>query len=194
VSGQAGKDREKEIKFTMLKWNVLVTASERQERALRSLLFPFGIFKESGFRGTLIGFVSNLQTFLESLKELGETDPQSLQALGQVVPIDRTFSFSAANFIERAKEAIAPYLETIDNEKIYVRVKRRGYKGRISSLESEKELDEWLLAQLEMAGKKARIDFEAPDKIVVIEMVQNQCGVGLITKEMKERVTFIKIK
>jgi len=61
-------------------------------------------------------------------------------------------------------------------------------------LESEKELDEWLLAQLEMAGKKARIDFEAPDKIVVIEMVQNECGVGLITKEMKERFTFIKIK
>ena len=63
-----------------------------------------------------------------------------------------------------------------------------------TSLESEKELDEWLLAQLEMAGKKARIDFEAPDKIVVIEMVQNECGVGLITKEMKERFTFIKIK
>lgn len=45
-----------------------------------------------------------------------------------------------------------------------------------------------------MAGKQAKVDFEAPDKIIVVEMVQNECGVGLITKEKKERFPFIKIK
>lgn len=175
-------------------WNVLVTAAERQERALKRLLLPYGIFGESGFRGTLIGLVSDMQAFLENLKGISQADPQTLQALGQVVPIDRTFFFDAANFMERTKEAISPYLELIGDERIYVRVKRRGYKGKISSLESEKELDEWLLAQLEAAGKQAKIDFEAPDKIIVIEMIQNQCGVGLLTKEMKEKFTFIKIK
>lgn len=173
---------------------MLVTAPERQERTLKRLLVPFGIFGEAGFRGTLIGLVSDVRAFLENLKELSQADPQSLQALGQLVPIDRTFLFDAASFLDRAKEAIRPYLETIGDEKIYVRVKRRGYKGRISSLESEKELDEWLLAELKSAGKQARIDFETPDKIIVIEMVQNQCGVGLVTREMKERFCFIKVK
>ncbi len=179
----------------MLKnWNVIVTAGERQERALKNLLFPFGVFEESGFRGTLIGLVNDVQAFLEDLKEISQTEPQRLQALGQVVPIDRTFFFNAANFMERAKEAITPYLETIGDEKVYVRVKRRGYKGKISSLVSEKELDEWLLTQLELAGKQARIDFEAPDRIIIIEMIQNQCGVGLIDKKAKESFHFIKVK
>ena len=58
----------------------------------------------------------------------------------------------------------------------------------------EQALDHFLIEQLESRSQRCRIDFAAPEVIVVVETIHNQCGLGLVTREMKERYPFIKVK
>lgn len=74
------------------------------------------------------------------------------------------------------------------------RVKRRGHKGELSSLEIEKEMSAFIINALENAGKQAQVNFEDPDKFIIVETIGNRAGVGLITREMRERYPLIRVK
>ena len=143
----------------------------------------------------ILGRVEDVIAFLEALETLRRENPQRLRHLSQIVPIEKNFSFTLSNFTDRLREIIAPYAEEIENNStFYIRVRRRGHKGEISSLEVEHEMDTFILETLERAGKQARISFEEPDRIIIIETIENRAGIGLITREMKERYSFIRVK
>ncbi len=178
-----------------MEWNVLATAFMRKERSLLRLLRKFGEFKGSGFRDVLIGAVENRDAFLETIESLRREHPGSVRHLSQIVPIECTFQFDVSDFREKLKEALAPYVEDIENEcRFYIRVKRRGHKGVLSSIEIEREMSAFIIDALEKAGKKARIKFEDPDKFIIVETAGNRAGVGLITREMRKRYPFIRVK
>jgi tRNA(Ser,Leu) C12 N-acetylase TAN1 len=178
----------------MMEWNILATASMRQERYLLRLLSNYGDFKGSGYRGVVIGRVENVDTFLETLETLRQEKPEKLRPLSQIVPIERTFQFDLSDFKDKLREAISPYIELVENRRFYVRVMRRGHKGEISSLEVEQEMDAFVLNTLKRSGKEAQIAFKDPDRIIIVETVENRAGVGLITREMKEKYHLIKVK
>lgn len=178
----------------MMEWNVLVTANMRQERYLLRLLSRHGEFRGSGYRDVVLGRVEDANAFLETLEALRRENPKKLSPLSQIVPMERTFQFDLSDFREKLKEAISPYVELLENKKFYIRVKRRGHKGEISSIEVEKEMDAFILEALASAGKQAQINFEDPDRIIIVETVENRAGVSLITREMKEKYPFIKVK
>lgn len=178
----------------MMEWNILATAFRRQERYLLWLLKNYGEFKGSGYRDVVIGWVKDVNTFLESLESLRRENPEKLRSLSQIVPVERTFQFDLSDFRDKAKEAISLYVELVENRRFYVRVQRRGHKGEISSHEVEKEMDAFILDALKSNGKQAQIDFKDPDRIIVVETIENRAGVGLITKDMKEKYPFIKVK
>jgi len=48
--------------------------------------------------------------------------------------------------------------------------------------------------ELEKAGKKVQITFEDPDSFIIVETAGNRAGVGLITRAMRERYPFIRVK
>jgi tRNA(Ser,Leu) C12 N-acetylase TAN1 len=52
----------------------------------------------------------------------------------------------------------------------------------------------FIIDALEKAGKKAQIKFEDPDELIIVETIGNRAGVGLITREMRERYPLIRIK
>lgn len=178
----------------MMEWNILATAIRRQERYLLRLLSNYGEFRGSGYRDVVLGRVEDVDAFLETLETLRREKPGKLSPLSQIVPLERTFQFDLSDFRDKLKEAISPYMELVENKRFYVRVKRRGHKGEISSLEVEKEMDAFILESLERTGKQAQINFEDPDKIIIVETIENRAGVGLITREMKEKYPFIKVK
>ncbi len=178
-----------------MEWNVLATAFMRKERHLLRLLREYGEFKGSGFRDVVIGRVEQVEAFLETLESIRREHPGRLRHLSQIVPIEKTFQFDLSDFREKLKEAVAPYAEELENNcRFYVRVKRRGHKGKISSLETEKEMSAFLLDVLEKACKQAHIRFEDPDKFIIVETIGNRAGVALITREMKERFPFVRVK
>lgn len=178
----------------MMEWNILATAFRRQGRYLLRLLNKYGEFRGSGYRDVVIGRVEDVSAFLETLENLRRENPGKLSPLSQIVPLERTFQFDLSDFEDKLKEAISPYVEQVENSKFFVRVKRRGHKGEISSLDVEKEMDTFILETLTKAGKQAQINIEEANKIIIVETIENCAGVGLITREMKEKYPFIKVK
>ncbi|MBE0429320.1 MAG: hypothetical protein IBX61_05555, partial [Thermoleophilia bacterium] len=136
----------------MKEWNILATSLWGQERRLFRFLRNFGDFKGSGFRNVILGKVEDVPAFLEAIEEARRTEPERLRSLGQIVPIERIFHFDVAGFDEKAKEAVAPYIVPLENSNFFVRVVRRGHKGEISSQETEKMLDGYILESLQKEG------------------------------------------
>jgi len=178
-----------------VEWNVLVTSLRNKERSLLRFLREFGDFKGSGFRDVIFGAVENRDAFLETLESLRKEHPERVRHLSQIVPLEKTFQFDVSDFREKLKEALASYAEELANGcRFYIRVKRRGHKGELSSLEIEQEMSGFIVDELEKAGKKVQITFEDPDSFIIVETAGNRAGVGLITRAMRERYPFIRVK
>jgi tRNA(Ser,Leu) C12 N-acetylase TAN1 len=178
----------------MKEWNILATAAREQERYLLRFLNTYGEFKGSGFRDVVLGRVEETDVFLRALEDLREENPIKLNPLSQIVPLEKTFHFDLSDFKDKLKEVLSSYVDRIENKKFYLRVKRRGHKGEISSLEVEKEVADFIMESLEKAGKKAQVSFSDPDCILIVETIGNWAGVGFVTKEMKQKYSLIKIK
>jgi tRNA(Ser,Leu) C12 N-acetylase TAN1 len=178
----------------MTEWNILATATREQEKYLLRFLNEYGEFKGSGFRDVILGRVEEIDAFLRTLENLREENPIKLNPLSQIVPLEKTFLFDLSDFKDKLKEILSSYVDRIENKKFYLRVKRRGHKGEISSLEVEKEVADFIMGSLEKADKKAQVSFNDPDCILIVETIGNWAGVGFITKDMKEKYSFIRIK
>jgi tRNA(Ser,Leu) C12 N-acetylase TAN1 len=178
----------------MKNWNIVITSHMGEETRLRRELEGWGEFQPSGFREVSLGMVGNVPDFLETLKRAYEEKPYLQPILSTVTPIRTVFPFTLENLLPRLKEKVLDFLEEIGHAAFYVRMKRRGHKGELSSQEVEQALDQFLLEELAARGLKGHIDFDAAEVIVVVETIHNQCGLGLVTREMQERYPFIKVK
>lgn len=178
----------------MKDWNIVLTSQMDQERRLRRELQDLGEFYPTGFREVILGKVPDLTAFLETLKDWWEEKPFLPQLLSTVVPVRLVFPFTLENLVARLEEEVRPLVAEIGDQSFYVRMKRRGHKGELSSLEVEQALDHFLKEELAAQGFSPHIDFNNPEVIVLLETVHNQCGLALITRQMKERYPFIKVK
>jgi tRNA(Ser,Leu) C12 N-acetylase TAN1 len=178
----------------MKEWNVVVTSYMRQEDRLFKELAGLGEFHHSGFREVIIGLVPDVGEFLETLRRWWDAKPFLQDLLSAVVPLRSVFPFTLENLLPRLKEAALALGPEIGDRAFYVRVKRRGHKGELSSQELEQDLDEFLKDELAARGQQCHIDFESPEIILVVEIIHNQCGLGLVSRELKARYPFIKVK
>ena len=178
----------------MKDWNVVITSYMRQEHRLLKELAPLGEFHPSGFAAVLLGRVPDTPRFLETLKESWEKKPYLPELLSGVVPVRQVFPFTVANLVDRLQDELRALAPEIGSRAFYVRLKRRGHKGEIKSTEVEQALDRFLKEEFCALGQGCYVDFEHPEVIVVVELIHNQCGMGLVTREMKERYPFVKIE
>ncbi len=169
-------------------WNVLVVSHEGEERRLRRDLRELGEFKFTRFRSLLLGKV-DLHAFLE------EVQAKSIPSLARVVPVEENFRAQPEDLLEILKDKVKKYSGRIgQGESFCVRFERRGFKGRISSLEVEEEIGGYLHDLLEKEGKSPRVSLEDPDKLLVIQSVGTSFGIGLIDRENRQRYPIIRVK
>jgi hypothetical protein len=71
---------------------------------------------------------------------------------------------------------------------------RRGFKGRLSSLEEERMLDEFLLKLTKEGSNLGHVTFEGPDVIIAVETVAHRAGLSLWTREDLHRYPFVRIE
>ncbi len=193
---QAGRlhyDFPREGTIVVEEWNMLATAKDLEQRHLAKRLKHFGDFHRTAFRGVMVGRVEDRETFLEQLGRWEEDQPGFLDPVARIVPIDRTFEFTVADFSTALKEAVLAYADMIDNGSFYVRIERRGHAGEIHSQHVEQELDQAVRETLAQKGMTPAIDFKNPDVIVVAETVGDVCGVGVITRAMRTQYPFIRV-
>lgn len=107
--------------------------------------------------------------------------------------MERTFHFDAEHFIERLKEAVAPFAERMGPGRFFVRIERRGMLGRVHSQEAEREVGDYLIGILEGRGVKLATSFSDPDWIVAGETLGAEAGVALLDRELRRRYPFVQV-
>ncbi|MDJ0716548.1 MAG: THUMP domain-containing protein [Prochloraceae cyanobacterium] len=179
----------------MFDWNVVVNLHEHGFKRAFKLLQGLGAVYTTDFLNVLVMKVSNIPRFLETIEVWISEDPSLLKLIARVVPVTSTFSFqSAKEFKSSARKAVLQLVPQLAGKGFFVRMHRRGFKGRISSLDEERFLDEILLKELEKTGFPGHITFENPDAIVVVETVGQQAGLSCWSRENLQRYPFLNLK
>lgn len=175
-------------------WNVVVSLQERGFKKAFKELQGFGSVSKTEFFNVLTMKVSDIERFQESLREWVAEHPALLHAVARIVPVTATFQFqSAAEFEAQARETVLQWIPQLAGKAFYVRMHRRGFKHRISSLEAEHLLDGTLLAALEAAGTPGRITFDEPDAIVIVETLGQWAGMACWKREDVRRYPWLRL-
>jgi len=178
----------------MLEWNVVISVNERGFEDAFKKLGRFGLIRKSGFFNVLFLRADDLPSMLETLRQWTSEDPHSLSFLSKLMPVTDTFSFqSPGEFEEKAKGIVLGWVSELAGKGFHVRMRRRGFKGRLSGLEEEHFLDKVLLGALEMTGKPGHITFEDPDAIIAVETIAQWAGLSLWSREELQKYPFIRL-
>lgn len=171
-------------------WNVVVIGGGDREKDLLEILEEDGEFERSGFRDVMIGKVEDIGEFLE------DAEQKKYPYLNRVIPIDDAFFASPENLTDMLKKRVERYIDEIEpGETFGFRVERRGMKEDISSQKVEREVGGYFYDLVEKVyGRKPKVNLKNPDTLVAIEIVGNRCGLGFITREMREKYSVIKVK
>jgi tRNA(Ser,Leu) C12 N-acetylase TAN1 len=174
--------------------NAVVNLNARGLKQAIGVLGAFGPIRKTGFFNVLLLKVDDIPGMLESLKAMMTGDPGSLAFLARIIPVSHAFIFQAPEeFEEKARGIVLGWLDSLAGKSFHVRMRRRGFKGRMSGLDEEHFLDRLLLEALEQRGTPGRITFEKPDIIIAVETVGPWAGLSLWMSEDLERYPFIKL-
>ncbi|SEM19776.1 THUMP domain-containing protein [Syntrophus gentianae] len=177
----------------MPEWNAVVNVYEHGWKEAFDKLSGFGLLTKTSFLNVLLLKADDMPMLLQRLQEGLEKDPASWRFLSRLIPVTTTFTFQSPEaFEERAKEAVLKWVPELAGRSFHVRMRRRGFKGKLSSMDEERFLDAFLLDALEKAGTPGHIAFDDPDAIIVIETVGSWAGLSLWNREDLHRHPFIR--
>jgi tRNA(Ser,Leu) C12 N-acetylase TAN1 len=171
-------------------WNVVVIGDGDREQDLLESLEEDGEFERSGFRDAVIGDVEDIVEFLENAEQ------KKYPYVKRVIPIDDAFMVSPERLIDKLKQRVEGYLDEVEpGETFGFRIEHRGLEGGISSKKVEREVSAYFFELVEKVyGRKPKVNVKRPDKLIVIEILGNRCGIGFITREMLEKYSVIKVR
>jgi tRNA(Ser,Leu) C12 N-acetylase TAN1 len=180
---------------TISDWNVVASTEEGAYKQARRVLKRLGKVGDTPYHNVLVLLVTDLREALEALRSLSETDPQVRAWVRHFVPVSEAFWFmSPEQFETRAKEAVRAFLPQLAGKSFHVRMHRRGFKGRLEQHEEERVLGTTILEALAQTGATARVVFEDPDAVVIIETVGQRAGLAVWTREELARYPFLHVK
>jgi len=178
----------------MQEWNAVICVHEHGFKRAIDVLGDFGEVKRTEFFNVLLMRAENINLMLESLRARASKHPETLSFLARLIPATHSFIFNSADeFEHKAREIILAWTPHLAGKSFYVRIRRRGFKGKISSPGEERLLDFILLESLDKAGTPGRITFDNPDVIIAIETIGTWAGLSLVNREDRERYPFIKL-
>ena len=176
----------------MIDWNVVATSREEGFRDTVQLLEEFGPVSRTDFYNVLVLRVDDIPAALERLRRRIDEEPGIENFLARFIPLTRTFAFhSPEEFEARAVEAVDGWLAPLAGKGFHVRMCRRGFRGKFSSMDEEHFLDGHLLARLEEAGTPGRITFADPDAVIAVETVGPRGGLSLWSRDELARYPFL---
>lgn len=180
---------------TIADWNAVASTEEGAYKQARRVLKQLGQLGDTPYHNVLVLWVADGREALEALRRAGETDPQVRAWVRHFVPVSEAFWFSSPEEFEaKAKQAVRAFLPQLAGKNFYVRMHRRGFKGRLAQHEEERVLGTTILEALAETGASARVAFEDPDAVVVIETVGQRAGLSVWTREELSRYPFLHVK
>ena len=175
-------------------WNLLATSHESRRDALLIALRRLGRFRSGGYRNVVVGQVDEPRVFLAAVRDGLASDPLLPTALARVVPIAITLRFDPAEPVGPLVAAAEPLLDRVAGGSFFVRLERRGLKGRLHSPTVEREIGDRVWRALEGRGHVPRVDFRDPDAVLVIETLGDQAGLAVVDRATRRDFPFVKIR
>lgn len=178
----------------MKDWNVVVTVAENCFKDASSLLPKYGSVEKTPFRNVLTLKVADIEAFLESFLQDMQINPVYAQVFGRVIPCMHGFFFQTVEaFEEKAKQCIQAFLPQLAHRSFHVRMHRRGFHGTIKSQDEAGLLGDYLDEQLRSQGAAGKVTFDDPDMILDVEIVAQQAGLSLWSRDQRKRYPFLKL-
>jgi tRNA(Ser,Leu) C12 N-acetylase TAN1 len=175
-------------------WNIVVTAREGGYVRACRLLEAMGKVGKTEFFNVLAVRVEDVKQALEQIHEKFAEDPDVSGCIASFVPVTHVFDFQSPEMFElRAREVVSVWMPELANKGFHVRMRRRGFKGRMSSMDEERFLDEFLLDALEEIGGPGRIVFDDPDCIIAVETIGTRAGLSLWSRGDLQRYRLLKL-
>lgn len=172
----------------MRDWNVVITVHEDGYNQARKCLERYGRVERTDYFNLLLMQTADYRQLLDDLREEAVRDPDSVAPLARVMPVVLMFDFQTpAEFEQKARQAVSAWLPTLGGKSFHLRMHRRGFKGKLSSLDEERFLDTYLLEALEMTGSPGRVAFDDPDAVIALETIGTRAGLSLWTRDDLER-------
>jgi tRNA(Ser,Leu) C12 N-acetylase TAN1 len=175
-------------------WNVLGTSLEGRRDGLLIGLRRLGRFRPGGYRNVVVGLVEDPARFLAELRDALATDPLLPTALAKVVPIETTLRFDPGDPVPGLVAAAEPFLDRLAGGSFFVRLERRGLKGRLHSPTVEREIGDRVWKALEVRGGTPRVDFRDPDAVLLLETLGDQAGLSVLPRALRRDYPFVKIR
>lgn len=178
----------------MQDWNVVVNVHERGYRKALELLEDLGPVSKTDFFNVLVMKVADIHSLMETLRSWTERDSSIPTFLARVSPVMHTFNFqSPEEFRTQAEQIVLRWTPQLGSRRFYVRMHRRGFKGRISSMETEQFLDESLMRALEKAGTPGHVAFDHPDAVIALETIGQRAGLALWSRIELEKYSLLRL-
>jgi len=76
-----------------------------------------------------------------------------------------------------------PFIPALAGKRIYMRMRRRGFNGKLFTPTEEHFLDDVVLATLREQGSSCQVTFDDPDAVIVVETVGNRGGLAVWGRE-----------
>ena len=180
--------------ISMSEWNVVITVYEDGYNQARKILERYGQVERTDYFNILVMQSADSRRLLEILQEEVNRDPDGMRPLARVMPVFQSFTFQTAEDFEgKARKAVWAWLPGLGGKSFHLRMHRRGFKGKLSSMDEERFLDTYLLEALEMAGAQGEITFDDPDAILALETVGPRAGLSLWTREELQRFPLLHL-
>jgi tRNA(Ser,Leu) C12 N-acetylase TAN1 len=177
-------ENRKDASKTRQPWNAIVTAKGDRLPEARRLLRALGPVGRTGFYNVLAMNVGEMESFLPRLERLVAEYPSLAESIASVFPAERCFGFSdTADFESKVRDAALAWVPQLVGKSFHVRVHRRGRKRTLVSPDEERTVADALLSATREAGIPARVTFDDPDAILLIETIGGRAGIALLTRE-----------
>jgi tRNA(Ser,Leu) C12 N-acetylase TAN1 len=175
-------------------WNVLATSVEGRRDDLLAGLRRLAGFRPGGYRNVVVAEVDDPTAVLERVAAARETDARLAGALAKLVPLDVHVRFEQATATETFAGAAERLLDRLAGRSFFVRLERRGMKGRLHSPTIEREVADRVWRALEARGATPRVDFADPDVVLVIETLGDQAGIAALDRAVRTAFPFVKVR
>jgi hypothetical protein len=165
-------------------WNAVITVREGGFAPVCRLLGPFGSVRKTEFFNTLVMRAADPYQLMAELQEQLADKHDIATWVSRFMPMQRLFAFQTVEEFElRSRETVLEWLPRLANARFHVRMHRRGFKGKLSSVEEERFLDEFLLQSLAEAGTPGKVTFDDPDVIIALETIGTQAGLSIFGRD-----------
>ena len=175
-------------------WNVLLTSADGCGRELARALRPFGRFRFTGYRNVLVGRVAEPIAFLQVMQERAAQGEAPGSFITRVVPVERTFPVTAETFLQDAQAALREAVARHPGPRFFVRLDRRGFKGRVNSQEVERALGALVAEAIQASGGSPGVSFADPDVIFLLETVGETAGLSVIPRALRLSSPLLKVR